>query len=224
MSFPKAHPGLRVGGNLASDVVCEIFVDFACPYSRKMVQALAPIIDESKGGGDVCYVFYNVMQPWHHQSLWLHETSFAVKMVCPEQLWTFWKALFENAPEWYDKEIFTLNRPEFYNKISAFAAGVCCATDGDADKEQLKMKLLQWLIPPMQLGGSFPDEAKSLGATPNDDENALFPYTRQTVKFHRKRGVHVTPTVFFNGIEQAEISSSWDTQKWKSFVADALSK
>jgi hypothetical protein len=163
------------------------------------------------------------MQPWHHQSLWLHETSFSVKMVCPDQLWTFWKALFENAPDWYDKEVFTLNRPDFYNKIATFAAGVCC-TDDD-DKEKLKIKLLQWLIPPMQPGGNFPDEGKSLGAAPNDDENALFPYTRQTVKFHRKRGVHVTPTVFFNGIEQTDVSSSWDTHKWKSFLAaDALSE
>ena len=34
------------------------------------------------------------------------------------------------------------------------------------------------------------------------------------VKYHRVRGVHVTPTVFINGIEADDISSSWDSAQW----------
>ena len=66
-------------------------------------------------------------------------------------------------------------------------------------------------------------EAKdSLGSSPTDDENAIFPYTRQVVKFQRKRGVHVTPTCFFNGIEQSQISSSWTKKEWDDFLVRAL--
>jgi hypothetical protein len=224
MSFPTAHPGLRLG-NPGSDVVCEVFIDFACPYSRKMVKALAPVVDERQ---DICFTFHNVIQPWHHQSLWLHEVSFAVKMIYPVDVqWSFFKELYEHAEAWYDKEIFTLNRPLFYFKIATLAADILSGigVPGGEDKEMLKSKLLQWLIPPLQPGGNFPEEAaKSLGASPNDDENALFPLTRQIVKFQRKRGVHVTPTVFFNGIEQMEISSSWDAARWKTFLPAALSK
>jgi hypothetical protein len=259
MSFPKAHPGLRIG-NLASDVVCELFLDFACPYSRKMVKTITPLLAADEYKGKICFTFHNLIQPWHHQSLWLHEISYAVKMVRPDFLWPFWQALFEQAPDWYDKEVFTLSRPEFYDKIAARAAGICTEDGKTGDKDILKADLLRWLIPPKQPRGDYPEEARSLGcksccvllgpsveprnisshaicfafchtlclclhtASPDDDENALFPFTLQTVKFHRKRGVHTTPTVFFNGIEQTTISSSWDETQWKAFLDAALSK
>jgi len=88
----------------------------------------------------------------------------------------------------------------------------------------VKKRILQYLIPPQQPGGDFPDEAKMLlGSAPDDDENAVFPLTKQIVKFQRKRGVHVTPTCFFNGIEQNQISSSWTVNEWTLFLGQALS-
>jgi hypothetical protein len=227
MSFPGAHPGLRIG-SLASERCCEVFVDFACPYSRKMFMTLKPLAQSSGYDEKICFVFHNVIQPWHHQSLWLHETSYAVKMVRPACLLPFWQTLFEQSPDWYDKHVYTLSRPVFYDKMAALAAKVICKEEGlDADGdvfEVFKKELLQWLIPPMQAGGNYPESAEKLGSSPNDDENALFPFTLQTVKFHRKRGVHVTPTVFFNGIEQAQVSSAWDETQWKEFLDSALAK
>ena len=34
------------------------------------------------------------------------------------------------------------------------------------------------------------------------------------IKYHRIRGVHVTPTVFVNGIEAPDISSGWTAEQW----------
>ena len=34
-------------------------------------------------------------------------------------------------------------------------------------------------------------------------------------KFHRVRGVHVTPTVFVNGVESPDISSGWTIEQWE---------
>ena len=220
MSFPQVHPGLRVG-NTSSGVVCEIFVDFTCPYSRKMMQKLFPLM-VAEFTDKMAFVFHNVLQPWHHQSLWLHESSFAVKLLYPNHELAYWEALFADAPNWYDKEIYGLTRAEFYAKIAAFAAGVVVAKGGGGDLKETEEKILQYLIPPMQPGGNFPEQAKKLGAGPKDDENAVFPLTRQIVKFQRKRGVHVTPTVFFNGIEQSSISSSWTAKEWKKFLSAAL--
>jgi hypothetical protein len=222
MSFPKSHPGLRIG-SLASEKMCEVFVDFACPYSRTMFTTLKTVMPSYDA--KICFVFHNVIQPWHHHSLWLHEASYAVKMVSPSCVLPFWKTMFEQAPNnWYDKHVFAISRPEFYDKIAALASSVICSSEeGEkSDQKEVKEELLQWLIPPMQPGGNFPEEAKKLGSTPTDDENPLFPYTLQTVKFHRKRGVHVTPTVFFNGIEQTQISSSWDESQWKEFIDSTL--
>ena len=233
LNFPRYHPGLTVG-NAGAGKICEVFVDFTCPYSRKLFAVTsASDFFEPDYKNKMAFVYHNVVQPWHHQSLWLHESSFVVKMLYPNVEFAYWKALFEIAPQWYDEKIYSLTRAEFYDQISEFAAHVVVKEDGDENgadgdaklalQKQTKERILQYLIPPMQPGGNFPMEASvSLGSSPTDDENAIFPYTKQVVKFQRKRGVHVTPTCFFNGMEQSQISSSWTTKEWDDFLVRAL--
>lgn len=222
LNFPQTRPGLWIG-EASAGRTCEVFVDLACPYSRKIFDVLSKV--SGAYSDRLAFAFHNVIQPWHHQSLWLHESTFAVKVLYPAVELTYWTALFEQAPRWYDKEIYGMTRGEFYEDIAAFTAGVV-VTAGGADgrgEGEVKARILQYLIPPKQPGGRFPEEAaKILGSGPEDDENALFPLTKQIVKFSRKRGVHVTPTVFFNGIEQAQISSEWNEKKWRAFLDQAL--
>jgi hypothetical protein len=45
------------------------------------------------------------------------------------------------------------------------------------------------------------------------------PTMAQTAKFHRKRGVHVTPTVFVNGVEATDVSSAWTGEQFTTFLA-----
>lgn len=230
-NFPQKQPGLAIG-DPSKGLICEVFVDFACPYSRKTFATLSKLTTGGNNGekylSSMAFVFHNVIQPWHHQSLWLHESSFAVKLLYPTAELAYWTALFENAMRFYDKEVYSLTRSEFYDTIATFAANVVAkeATDGngkDTDVASIRLRLLQYLVPPMQKGGDFPPEAAALlGSSPTDDENALFPLTRQTVKFQRRRGVHVTPTVFFNGIEQGQIESGWGVEEWKVFLDGAL--
>eukprot|EP00566_Odontella_aurita_P016440 CAMPEP_0113564616 /NCGR_PEP_ID=MMETSP0015_2-20120614/21719_1 /TAXON_ID=2838 /ORGANISM="Odontella" /LENGTH=249 /DNA_ID=CAMNT_0000466719 /DNA_START=135 /DNA_END=884 /DNA_ORIENTATION=- /assembly_acc=CAM_ASM_000160 len=228
VNFPRLHPGLTIG-DASKGIICEVFVDFACPYSRKMIQTLSDhVTSDETYMSSMAFTYHNVIQPWHHQSLWLHESSFAVKILYPDSEWAYWKALFEDAPRWYDKEIYGLTRGEFYNRIAGFAANVVAANsnwdaNAPSDPKVIKSRILQYLTPPLQKGGDFPSEATGLlGSGPDDDENAVFPMSRQVVKFARKRGVHVTPTVFFNGIEQGQISSGWSTEEWKGFLDQAL--
>ena len=234
-NFPRVYPGLTIG-NISSGQVCEIFVDLTCPYSRKTFHTISQLSHQYTN--QMAFVYHNVIQPWHHQSLWLHESTFAVKILYPELEYVYWKTLFEDAPRFYDKEIYGWTRGEFYDQIASFAANVVVSNNGlkkgDDDNgntkisidtvDTVKKQILQYLIPPLQPGGNFPDEAKILlGSAPDDDENAVFPLTQQIVKFQRKRGVHVTPTCFFNGIEQNEISSSWTVKEWNIFLGQALS-
>ena len=39
-------------------------------------------------------------------------------------------------------------------------------------------------------------------------------------RYHRRLGVHVTPTVFLNGEEATQISSSWTGQQWMEFLKE----
>jgi hypothetical protein len=226
MNFPRVHPGLTIG-DASRGQICEIFVDFTCPYSRKLFQTVSSLSADAFTDR-MAFVYHNVLQPWHHQSLWLHESSFAVKVLYPSAEVAYWTALFDDAPRWYDKEVYGLTRGEFYDKIAAFASDVVVAEaakgGGDyLDATAVKGRILQYLIPPLQPGGNFPVEAKALfGSGPDDDENAIFPLTKQLVKFQRKRGVHVTPTCFFNGIEQGQISSGWTAKEWTDFLGQAL--
>jgi len=39
-----------------------------------------------------------------------------------------------------------------------------------------------------------------------------------SVKYHRARSVHVTPTVFLNGLEAPDISSGWGLGEWNEKI------
>lgn len=44
------------------------------------------------------------------------------------------------------------------------------------------------------------------------------------VKYHRTRSVHTTPTVFLNGLEAPDISSSWGLDEWNEKITCFLNQ
>ncbi|KAK4922072.1 hypothetical protein LTR66_016625, partial [Elasticomyces elasticus] len=54
-------------------------------------------------------------------------------------------------------------------------------------------------------------EVKNAGNELQDD-------IKYFVKEHRLRGIHVTPTVVFDGIVEPSISSSWSKEKWEEWL------
>jgi hypothetical protein len=44
-------------------------------------------------------------------------------------------------------------------------------------------------------------------------------FTACTVKFSRQNGIHVSPTVVWDGVIAAQISSSWGEKEWNEFLA-----
>lgn len=58
-------------------------------------------------------------------------------------------------------------------------------------------------------------------------EYATFPLDRRTdfelVKYSRQNSVHVSPTVLWDGLIQAEVSSSWGQQEWEAFLEKRIS-
>lgn len=60
----------------------EYFLDFACPFSAKMYKVLAAkVLPKAASMPDVEMIFRHQVQPWHVQSLILHECSLAVAKV-----------------------------------------------------------------------------------------------------------------------------------------------
>ncbi len=42
------------------------------------------------------------------------------------------------------------------------------------------------------------------------------------VKFSRQNGIHVSPTVLWDGLVANEISSSWGEKEWSEFLASKV--
>lgn len=43
-----------------------------------------------------------------------------------------------------------------------------------------------------------------------------------STRYHRTRGVHVTPTVFVNGQEATKVSSGWSADEWGALISPLL--
>ena len=141
-------------------------------------------------------IVHQVPQPWHPQSVCMHEACLAVQAVAPERAAAFTAALFAAQERFFDASTYDVSRSALYAVLAALAeeeAGVPSA-------------------PVLALLAS--------AATP-DAPNAGNGVTQQlkwAVKHHRARGVHVTPTVFVNGIEAGQVSSGWGLDDWRGFL------
>lgn len=50
--------------------------------------------------------------------------------------------------------------------------------------------------------------------------NSVTDEVKLITKLARKRGVHVSPTVYINGIEATQVSSSWSQEEWLELLKD----
>ena len=66
------------------------------------------------------------------------------------------------------------------------------------------------------------EKVKYLGTSPNSG-NEMGQQVKWYVKLGRKNGIHVTPTVYVNGIEEGKISSGWTLEQWTEYLDEKLS-
>ncbi len=58
----------------------------------------------------------------------------------------------------------------------------------------------------------------------NNGLGVVTQHLKWPVKYHRMRGVHVTPTVFINGIESPDISSGWSYNEWLEKICPMITE
>eukprot|EP00434_Breviolum_minutum_P017198 symbB.v1.2.015183.t1/scaffold1044.1/size142232/4 len=187
-SEPMGVPWSKAGGA----VVVELFLDLCCPFSKRMLHTVAGDVAASYEG-KVNFIFHTVVQPWHAQSSYMHEASLAVlKLHGPEAFWKYVVALSEHQENYFDDKTFDKSRQQIYRDLAILAH-----EQGYDDKK---------IMARLQLAG--------LG----NAGNAVTQHLKWATKFHRVRGVHVTPTVFVNGLEAGIVSSDWSPDEWKAFL------
>ncbi|KAL8815298.1 MAG: hypothetical protein Q9223_005552 [Gallowayella weberi] len=180
----------------------ELFLDYVCPFSAKMFLTLSssilPLIPQ-KYPGKLRIIFRQQIQPWHPSSTLVHEAGTAVLRLAPERFYAFSQKLFEHQKEFFDVNVVKETRNETYKRLAKLAGEVEGVKEGDV------YGLLEVGDQPAEDGGL------NVGNKVTDDMKVL-------VKVNRLTGVHVTPTVLFNGVVENNISSSFTGQQWEEWL------
>lgn len=155
-----------------------------------LYEKVIPTLDE-----DISITMHHVIQPWHPQGTMVHEAALAVKQVSPESYPAYVNDLYGAflTGKFKDEDTWNKTRLQIYDDLLEIVpAGV--------DKDAVKALLL----PAGKRGNAG---------------NAMTQEMKWACKFHRTRGVHVTPTVFVNGVEAGIVSSSWTEEDWEKFLS-----
>ncbi|KAK9463519.1 thioredoxin-like protein [Lipomyces oligophaga] len=185
----------------------DVYLDYVCPFSKKMFNtvysSVIPAAETKYAPGTFTFVFRNQIQPWHPSSTLVHEASLAVEKLAPEAFWAFSKALFDASAEYYDTEVYYESRNKTYERLAELAV-----KSAGIDKDEF-----------LDLVGIPP----STDGTPSNIGNKITNDLKVFVRQSRKSGIHVSPTVLVDGIENGAISSGWTTEQWIELL-DSLAK
>lgn len=139
------------------------------------------------------------IQPWHPSSTLVHEAALAVNRLNPSKFWDFSAALFAHQKEYFDVNVVGEPRNATYRRLAKLAR------DSAGVDEQEVYKLLEISDEPAE------DGSLNVG-------NAVTADVKLVVKTARLVGVHVSPTVIFNGVVANEISSGWGEEQWGGWL------
>ncbi|KAJ1727875.1 hypothetical protein LPJ72_005728 [Coemansia sp. Benny D160-2] len=195
---------LHASSSTGAGHTLEIFLDYACPFSAKIwrfleSQLLPSFAQESQQ--HISVIFRHQVQPWHPNSTLMHEASLAVEKLNPAAFMRYSSALFDSQVDYFDEATVNLTRTEIYRKLADLAVGVNAVDDRTA--------LLQLLD--IQSSDS-----------PTNKGNAVTNDLKYHVKLARAQGIHVSPTVVFDGIRDDSVSSSWGLDQWNAWLQPKL--
>ncbi|CBX95317.1 hypothetical protein LEMA_P024690.1 [Plenodomus lingam JN3] len=180
----------------------EIYLDYVCPFSAKIFKTLycSPLRKTllEKYNDRVVTIFRQQIQPWHPSSTLVHEAAYAVQKVDPAKFYPFSEKLFEQQKDFFDASVVNETRNATYRRLAKIAGSVGV----DEGKVYGLLEI-----------SDKPGEDGSLNSG-----NGVTDDVKVQVKANRLTGVHVTPTVVFDGVVANEISSSWTEAQWEEWL------
>ncbi len=163
---------------------------------KTFVTDVAPRIRSSPAvAKKVQVIFRHQVQPWHPSSTLTHEAGVAVQRLAPDKFWYFSDALFKAQKDYFDVNVVNEGRNQTYRRLAQLAA-----TSAGLDEEDV----YQLLVVPDK---PTADGSLNIGNKVTNDFKVL-------VKMARLVGVHVSPTVIFDGVVANDISSGWTADQW----------
>ncbi|KAI1115700.1 thioredoxin-like protein [Nemania sp. NC0429] len=181
----------------------EVFLDYVCPYSAKIFNTLYNVVTplvrtNPKWSTSVQFIFRQQVQPWHPSSTLTHEAAAAVLQLAPEKYWAFSDALFKDQKSYFDVNVVNETRNQTYRRLSQLAATVGLEEAAVYDRLAIPDKPAD-------------DGSLNVGNKVTNDLKIF-------IKTARLVGVHVSPTVIFNGVVANEISSGWTKEQWEEWL------
>jgi len=194
MALPKQRLGHRCG-TPGANVEVEYFLDLMCPFSKKSLILLHDQLLQ-KYGDKVLFTVHLFPQPWHAQGVWVLETAIAVgKIAGNDAQFSYIRKFYDHQNEFNDASVFSKSREQVYNELAQFAA-----KETGISVDEIKKRIIPNL----------------------PDTNAVIADVKAAVKYGRKRAMHVTPTVFVNGIEATDHQSSWTITEFSNMLDPLL--
>ncbi|KAL0578810.1 hypothetical protein V5O48_003177 [Marasmius crinis-equi] len=169
-----------------------------------------------KYAGKVKVMFRNQVQPWHSSSTFVHEAGLAVARIAPEHFWAFSLALFKNQEEYFDIPTSTLTPLQIREKLSQLAAYSIQQGSTPVNRDPSPRHIVPQLIGGNGIASEV-GELLKLKSSPNGGVDVTDDL-KYTVKFSRQNGIHVSPTVLWDGIVAGEVSSGWGEKEWLEFL------
>lgn len=181
--------------------VINLYLDYDCPFSAKLFlkfkSNVIPQVEKTYPG-KFQFVFMNVIQPWHPNSVYMHEFALSVAKLIRESdkgdaqlFWSVSESLFKNIKKFYDNANSESSRNQIYAQLYDVVAS---DTEIPFTKEEVLSNLVIKQV----------SNEKEYSNSGNGVTNDVKYFTR----YQRTVGVHMTPTVSVNGIANPSIESS----------------
>lgn len=203
------------GAKLAPHVV-NLYLDYNCRFSAilflKLTESVIPELNKTHPK-QFQFVYVNVVQPWHPNSVLLNEFSVVLAKLLREKgaadlnslFWNFSKLIFDNNKRFYDEANPDLNRNEIYESIANLPGfddlGLPFGKEEILD--ELRIKKVRT------------EDATNSG---NGAQTDLKYFT----KYLRGVGIHVTPSVSIDGITNGAVSSGDKPETLVKTFGDAI--
>jgi len=171
----------------------DLFLDLVCPFSARLWSTVVvenKLPDKYKSR--IEFIFRHQIQPWHNQSALVHTVIIAVAREQPSRIFDAITGLFKRQRELFDEHIEEKSQVEIYEKILSIL--------NEETQIQLDINLFR------------------TKRTESNAGNSITPDLKYHIKYARKHGIHVSPTVLVDGLEENDISSQWTVDQWNTYL------
>ncbi|CEQ38771.1 SPOSA6832_00230 [Sporobolomyces salmonicolor] len=215
----------RIGSATASHTL-ELFLDLVCPFSKKQLNGvrneLIPLIESNQLVKKhlsvvICQVSKRaltilndnaVVQPWHSSSTLVHEAALGVSKVLTDK----------GTASFDDPKVVSKFQEYFFklmDKQEEYYDEPCAAESPDQTRERLADLAAS-------IGVDRESFVKAISVGKGNSGTSVTNDLKLQTKYHRTRGVHVTPTVFLDGLAEPSISSSFTREDWVKFLTEKV--